>query len=71
MLKYQDLSQIEREMVNAEIRSNYNATATIGSEFKKMSFNVHSNLSCCNCFRSEKNCCCDKIEGCLELEEDD
>jgi hypothetical protein len=71
MLKYENLSQIEREMVNAEIRSNYSATATIGSEFKKMSLNVHSNLYCCNCFRLEKNCCCDKIEGCLELDEDD
>jgi len=69
MLKYQDLSQIEREIVNAEIRSNYNSTSD--KEFKKVSLNVHSNIYCCNCFLSEKNCCCDKIEECLELDEDD
>lgn len=66
MLKYTNLTQVEQDMVDTEIRSNYSKSAKIGSEYQKIKNNVHNDLSCCNCFRLEKSCCCDKMEGCLE-----
>jgi hypothetical protein len=70
MLKYQDLSPIEKEMVNAEIRSNYSTSSKQGTAYKRITQKVHDNSYCCNCFRPEIKCCCDKIENCFdELDE--
>lgn len=66
MLKYHDLTLVEQEMVDAEIKSNYNRSARINSEYQRIKNNVHEGISCCNCFRLEKNCCCDTEKGCIE-----
>ena len=66
MLKYSDLTEVEQKMVNDEIRSNYSASSKVNNEFKRISNNVHNDLACCNCFRLEKNCCCDTIKGCID-----
>lgn len=71
MLRYNKLDTSDQSTIDKEIRSNYNTTAQFGREFEKVTHEVHLGIRCSNCFRLEKSCCCDKITGCLELEEDD
>lgn len=72
MLEYQKLTPIEKEMVNKEIRSNFNTSSKSDKEYKRILHNVHDGTYCCNCFRSKARCCCEKLEDCyddIEFEE--
>jgi hypothetical protein len=72
MLKYNSLTASEKGMVDREINANFNSSVRVRTAYEKLLHNIHSGISCCNCFRLERNCCCDKIENCFdELDEPD
>jgi hypothetical protein len=63
MLKYQDLSPEEKEMVDVEMSNLFGST--METVIKEATKDVHKGKRCANCFLPEHKCVCDQLEKVL------